>query len=405
MRKSNEAKKEYDELREKFNYNIKEIDLQVKIIEWAKEFYTQKVNDKLQIYEPNYMRFYNPNENKPLYSSALNKFRSYLKHFYAYGREIHWHEIRSIRSNTRSVPQIDNFYLDIGINFTTFRTGRKESVPFDKADFYQQLFTDSIDCIKYIYQKIRELYLEKLQLSPERYTLQLYKVYDQKDMIYDNPIVRPCPVYDLQREPFAVFLYDYSQSEMYQRFVLGKDYNVNGNEIPFKCPFQVTNEDGSYVNGSFHIFYRTIIAPTLNYLAYNQAYYINKRRNGVNYEDIKITNIFDEYGNLKKECCINCRNSDKYENMAPVSLGLSNILNNLTIVIKDKERNNHITFISNINRKSYKFKVVKECTGFNEAIAFKTHKNSTEELQIYNLDTAAKYRDVQCKLYDIRFSK
>ena len=285
--------------------------------------------------------------------------------------------------------------IDYSVSFEQFILNNQTPINIIYKDLYQFL----IDGLYYMYSEFRKMIYDKLSLDSNNYDIEFYKTFNYNNPFVNdnitNKIFETSGMNDHFYEPFILIRYD--------NIVLN---NKTANTMLYRSLFDNQGHNSKlsrkyivYRNNDYDFIYRTIIVPSRNFLTYNliDDTKIEKLlyKKGTNIEVYSIihknfTDFLDNSRNIKDEIDIRKESLpdelSQVNDFVPYAFYYGNILNTLTVTIRDKKTNNFV-LIFNINDSSKKFKVVNECLGFNDCIDFKAKMNSNG-IEITNSDDA-----------------
>ena len=279
----------------------------------------------------------------------------------------------------------------------TFSQFKPTAVPIELI--YKNLYQFLINGMYYMYDEFRKVIYEKLSLDPNDFDIEFYKTYNANNsFINDNITHKIFETSGMEKyfyEPFILLRYDNPVLSKFDKVIKYKSLVDNQSQ---ESTLSRKYKKGFNAGNEYDYIYRTIIVPSCNFLTYNLIDQSNTV--SVPYKkgtlDIypTIHKTFTDFLNSDKKIKDNIdirkesipEELTQVNDFVPFTFYYGNLLNVLTVAIRDKKTNNFILMF-NINDQSRKFKVVNECVGFNDCIDFKSQMNS-HGVEISNPDDA-----------------
>ena len=215
--------------------------------------------------------------------------------------------------------------LNSDVCFTDFDIKEGVSV----TDFHKRI----INFIPYAFDELKEYFYTQLNIDKKLYDIEVNRVYNctlNEDNLINYSQQYPCVVFNYINM-YSDFGYQFYSKRMF----------VNNQNEEYYCPRAI------YFYGSNMFTYNTLEMKDKNHYDYKDVWTDVKCD-----DDLKVS-FYDP----------------ESESQWPYSISY-HVLNNLSVIVRDK-LNNKIAFLCNIIPNSQKIKIVKEGSGFSDAIALK----------------------------------
>ena len=309
-------KSKYKFIQENFNKNIKNINFLDLIIKYFDEYYDEHLTNHILKYEI---------DNNP--------YDSYLEYYGFSDNNLNYTDYKKRRS-CHTDFRIDNFQ-------------------YSEQNYLQyEIHKLFIDFAPYVFNKLKDLFYEKLDIDKESYDIEFYNVFNY--IPFEQSSFHRCKYLDyFTQYPYIRFNYSVF-NQISAEFEDNKDNHIKG----------------------IHIKQHAIYFYKENVFVYNQLKDLSSK-NEILYSSKDIAVKIDPNNvnpkDLKYDVIEGLAYWEKCKTIDSVDI---KILPNLSILARDKS-NNKIAFLTNINKNTKRIKIIKECNGFSDIIEMKIKVNQT----------------------------